>query len=73
MVTAIGEALPETGITPEFIIGITGHRDVAGEDVEGTRAKLRALFQMVSDTFQHVPVRIATGLAEGANTIARRS
>ncbi|NHX27764.1 hypothetical protein HA397_27870, partial [Escherichia coli] len=70
MVTAIGETLPETGITPEFLVGITGHRDISIDDVDGASAKLRTLFKNVSDTFQHVPVRIATGLAEGADTLA---
>ncbi|GGE48790.1 hypothetical protein [Actibacterium pelagium] len=70
MVTAIGEALPETGITPEFIVGITGHRDIAAGDIERARVELRTLFQTVSDTFEYLPVRIATGLAEGADTLA---
>lgn len=65
-----GEFQNASGIAPEFIIGITGHRDIAGSDLESVRSSLRKTLKTVSEKFQHVPVRIATGLAEGADTIA---
>ncbi len=70
MVSSTGEALPETGITPEFIIGITGHRDIVSGDMDAARAKLRTVFQDIANLMEHIPVRIATGLAEGADTLA---
>lgn len=70
MAEIIGEALSETSITPEFIIGITGHRDIAADDIDLTREKLRTTLQNVANMMEHIPIRVATGLAEGADTLA---
>ena len=57
-------------VAPEFVVGVTGHRDIADADLEGFRAALQTELKKINDQFSHLPVRVITGLAEGADTIA---
>lgn len=57
-------------LLPEFVIGFTGHRDLAVAAKEELGVKLRSELQKIADQFSHLPVRMVTGLAEGADTIA---
>jgi hypothetical protein len=62
--------IPAASISPEFVISVTGHRDIADGDTAALRQQLETVFQEVRGRFQHLPVRLVTGLAEGADTIA---
>ena len=62
--------IPAASIFPEFVISVTGHRDIADGDTATLRQQLETVFQEVRGRFQHLPVRLVTGLAEGADTIA---
>lgn len=64
------DAAQHAGIFPEFIIGITGHRDIAEDEGSRLREALRNELSKVVAALPNIPVRIATGLAEGADTIA---
>lgn len=57
-------------ISPEFVISVTGHRDIAESDVSTLRQQLETVFQELRSRFDHLPIRLVTGLAEGADTIA---
>ena len=63
-------AAERSSILPEFIIGITGHRDVADVETHRLRDDLRNALSKIVAALPNIPVRIATGLAEGADTIA---
>ncbi|HSF93182.1 MAG TPA: hypothetical protein VLA51_13405, partial [Paracoccaceae bacterium] len=53
----------------EFVIGVTGHRDIAATEVDGLRDSVRAALSDIAGRFSAMPVRIVTGLAEGADTV----
>ena len=57
-------------ISPEFVISVTGHRDIAPDDAARLREQLETIFKDISFRFNHLPIRLVTGLAEGADTIA---
>jgi len=54
----------------EFVISVTGHRDLVAEDLAGLRHTAQGVLAGVASRFSRVPVRLVTGLAEGADTIA---
>jgi len=58
------------GILPEFLIGVTGHRDIAAESVGLVRDALRAQLSKISEATSNAPLRLVSGLAEGADTLA---
>lgn len=64
------EPLPRLGLMPEFVIGITGHRDISEKDIDKLRADLREAFSSVAQQLPNIPVRVVSGLASGADTIA---
>ncbi len=53
----------------EFVIGVTGHRDIAATEVDGLRDSVRAALSDIAGRFSAMPVRVVTGLAEGADTV----
>ncbi len=57
-------------ISPEFVISVSGHRDIADSDVSSLRRQLETVFNEIRSRLHHLPVRLVTGLAEGADTIA---
>lgn len=63
-------SIPAASISPEFVISVTGHRDIAQSDIAALRQRLETVFQEIRPRFQHLPIRLVTGLAEGADTIA---
>ena len=54
----------------EFVIGVTGHRDLLRDDVIGLTKEIFDTLDDVRRNFTHLPVRLVTGLAEGADTLA---
>ncbi|MBD3677132.1 MAG: hypothetical protein HUJ27_01880 [Rhodobacteraceae bacterium] len=54
----------------EFVIGVTGHRDIAQADLEAVCGRLRDGLSLIRDRFSDLPVTVITGLAEGADQLA---
>ena len=68
-----GDAQALTGtasIAPEFVIGVTGHRDIRPADDAGLRRDLRAALDEISGYLNDAPVRLACGMADGADMLA---
>ena len=57
----------EQGIS--FRIGVTGHRDILPEDVEGARQKSRELLSKIKSAMPATRITVISGLAEGADRI----
>jgi hypothetical protein len=57
----------ESGIN--FRIGVTGHRDILPEDVEGARQKSRELLTTIKSSMPATRITVISGLAEGADRI----
>jgi len=51
-------------------VGITGHRDLRKEDEEPLREKVREIFSELRETYPFTPLRLLSGLAEGADRLA---
>lgn len=58
-----------TSISAEFVISVTGHRDIAEADVPTLKAQIKTILQDVQRRFHHMPIRLVSGLAEGADTV----
>ena len=58
------------GFRPEFVVGVTGHRDITGTEADRVRSKTRDELTMIVKLLPHIPVRVVSGLAEGADSIA---
>ncbi len=59
--------MSEAGIS--FRIGVTGHRDIQPEDVEGARLKSRELLSTIKSSMPATRITVISGLAEGADRI----
>ena len=70
MTSNISEGVGRASVLPEFVVGLTGHRDIANTALDTFRTELRIELQKIADQFPNLPVRLVTGLAEGADTIA---
>jgi hypothetical protein len=57
----------ESGIN--FRIGVTGHRDILPDDVEGAREKSRELLSTIKSSMPATRITVISGLAEGADRI----
>jgi hypothetical protein len=57
----------ESGIN--FRIGVTGHRDILPEDVEGVREKSHELLSTIKSSMPATRITVISGLAEGADRI----
>jgi len=53
----------------EFVIGVTGHRDAIPEHIPAIKTIVRDALSGLVGRFKFTPIRIVTGLAEGADTI----
>jgi len=70
MIANSSDSLKPSGFEPEFAIGITGHRDLASDETDRIRESISDEIKKIATLLPHVPVRIISGLAEGADTIA---
>ena len=59
--------MSESGIN--FRIGVTGHRDILPEDIEGARQKSREILSTIKSSMPATSITIISGLAEGADRI----
>lgn len=53
-------------------IGITGHRDIASEDVSTLEVLSRQFFEQIQQKYPHTPLKVLSALAEGADRIVAR-
>jgi len=60
----------ESTIAFEFVVGVTGHRDILEQDQANLKQQVADAFDGIAKRFSHIPVRVVTGLAEGADTLA---
>ncbi|MDE2091619.1 MAG: hypothetical protein KGJ08_06955 [Gammaproteobacteria bacterium] len=61
----------DTGPLP-MVIGVTGHRDLAPEDIPRIQASLAALFACLRRQYPHTPLRLLSPLAEGADRLVAK-
>lgn len=54
----------------EFVIGVTGHRDIVAADRDRLQAALRDTLGEMARQFEHAEVTLVSGLAEGADSLA---
>lgn len=52
-----------------LIVGVTGHRDLVEDEIPHIRERVRALFVSLQATYPDRPLRILSGLAEGADQL----
>src|SRR3989339_979225 len=59
-----------------IVVGVTGHRDLREEDIPELEKKVEAIFKEIEhkykDKYQHVPIKILSPLAEGADRLLAR-
>jgi len=55
-----------------IVIGITGHRDLVEDQLEGLQSATGHLFRQLAQQFPHTPLRVMTSLAEGADRLVAR-
>ena len=53
-------------------VGITGHRDLRGEEVADIETRVSAFFRGLMEDFPDLPLQLLTPLAEGADQLAAR-
>jgi len=53
----------------EFVVGVTGHRDLILEHIPALKKSIRDALDGLAGHFDSMPLRIITGLAEGADTL----
>lgn len=58
-----------TDVRVPIILGVTGHRDLPCDDVEKLRAAVRKRFDELKGKCQHSPLKLISGLAEGADRL----
>ena len=70
MTTSEGNIGVSSLIACEFVIGVTGHRDPVKSDVIELKKSIVHAIAQVRNNFDDLPVRLVTGMAEGADTLA---
>jgi hypothetical protein len=53
----------------ELVLGVTGHRDLTPDSVEFARREIREFFTKLRDLLPDTPIRLVSGLAEGADRL----
>ena len=54
----------------EFVVGVTGHRDLVRDDFPALTEEVFNSLDEIRRNFTRLPLRLVTGLAEGADTLA---
>lgn len=52
-----------------LVVGVTSHRDIAPEDVEPIREKVRLFFAQLQEMFPGLPLLVLSALAEGGDQL----
>jgi hypothetical protein len=56
-----------------FLVGVTGHRDLTEFSTKQAFESVKRLFAALKERLPHTPVRLLTGLAEGADRLAAQA
>ena len=59
----------DTVIALEFVIGVTGHRDIRADDEIALKGHITDALIRIKNKFDQLPCRVISGLAEGADTL----
>lgn len=70
MELSVENANPNASIATEFVVSVTGHRDLVAHEEAATRDAVRTVLEGLQSRLLHMSLRLVTGLAEGADTIA---
>lgn len=60
------------GLLP-LVVGVTGHRDLAADEVDNVVQRVRDFFQSLARSYPHTPVILLSSLAEGADRLVARA
>lgn len=71
MVETSGITRNDTGPLP-LVIGVTGHRDLAPQDIPRIQESVAALFTCLHRQYPHTPLRLLSPLAEGADRLVAK-
>ncbi|MGB9430531.1 MAG: hypothetical protein WCC11_11765 [Gammaproteobacteria bacterium] len=71
MVETLGPDKTTTGPLP-LVIGVTGHRDLAQQDIPHIQESLAVLFACLRRQYPHTPLRLLSPLAEGADRLVAK-
>jgi hypothetical protein len=52
-----------------LVIGVTGHRDLVAAEIPQITKQVRDLLHSLQERYPHLPIRVMTSLAEGADTL----
>lgn len=60
---------PAAGNVVPFVIAVTGHRDLVADELESIRARVKALFLELQESYPANPLMLLSPLAEGADML----
>jgi hypothetical protein len=60
------------GLLP-LVVGVTGHRDLAADEIPNIVQQVRALFVTLEERYPHTPIVVLSSLAEGADRLVART
>jgi hypothetical protein len=60
------------GLLP-LVVGVTGHRDLAADEVPNVVQHVRQLFVTLEEKYPHTPIVLLSSLAEGADRLVART
>jgi len=52
-----------------LVIGVTGHRDIHEDDIDGLKSKIEIIFQSLIKKYEYTPMILLSPLADGADRI----
>ena len=67
----IEQSVPK-GLLP-LVVGVTGHRDLAADEVRNAVQRVRDLFDSLRKSYPHTPIVLLSSLAEGADRLVART
>ncbi|HEY6449948.1 MAG TPA: hypothetical protein VIX60_04645 [Candidatus Cybelea sp.] len=67
----IEQSVPR-GLLP-LVVGVTGHRDLAADEVRNAVQRVRDLFRSLKRSYPHTPIVLLSSLAEGADRLVART
>src|SRR5438128_12320154 len=65
------ELARENGAIP-LLVGVTGHRNLRGQDIPSLEQRVREVFQEYQTRYPHTPLILLSPLAEGADRLVGR-
>ena len=66
------QTIEDSSMLVPFIIGVSGHRDIDNTTIEMLRVRIKEILKNFQIKYPHLPVKLLTPLAEGADRIAAK-